>query len=113
VHRQLKDSCTRALLMIKPHLIVLTTALNCLLATPQLSYSQTVSITIDTSAPIDTSRFRPGVSIIDNTLDAATKTLIKNGISYVNTFIMAWVAGIPGPIPLQRSRPIGRTSMIT
>jgi hypothetical protein len=70
-------------------------------------------VNIDPSTTIVTSQFSPGISHIDNTLSAGgannntaamnnVKSLIKQGIPYQNTFIMAWGAPDPWPDPSQK-----------
>jgi hypothetical protein len=74
--------------------------------------SSTANVSIDLSSPIGTSQFSPGISLVDNSLDYPpgnnnltainnVKSLIKKGISYVNTPIMAWGVDDPWPDPSQ------------
>jgi hypothetical protein len=69
-------------------------------------------VTVDRSASIVTSQFSPGISHIDDSLSTIgthndptamnnVRSLIKQGIPYQNTFIMAWGAPDPWPDPAQ------------
>ncbi len=68
-----------------------------LLFNPILGYTQSVSLTVDASTPISTSRFATGMCIMDKSLNAQTKILVKNGLSYASTYIMAWGTDDPWP----------------
>src|SRR5690349_10126754 len=74
--------------------------------------SPSEKVTIDFSSPIGTSQFSPGINLVDNTLDYPwgnndpsainnVKSLIKNGISYEDTSIMAWGVADPWADPSQ------------
>lgn len=71
-----------------------------------------ISVTVDCSAPTGISQFSPGITHVDNTLNYPSgnnnsraienvKSLIKQGIPFENTHIMAWGAPDPWPDPSQ------------
>ena len=71
-----------------------------------------IHVTIDRSSPSGTSQFSPGITHIDSSLNYPwdnndsnavnnVKSLIRQGISYENTQIMAWGAPDPWPDPSQ------------
>jgi hypothetical protein len=71
-----------------------------------------IHVTVDRSSPASTSQFSPGITYIDDSLgypsdsnDAGAinnvKSLIRQGITFENTSIMAWGAPDPWPDPSQ------------
>ena len=71
-----------------------------------------IRVTVDRSSPSGTSQFAPGITHIDSSLNypwnnndsraiSNVKSLIRQGISYQNTHIMAWGAPDPWPDPSQ------------
>jgi hypothetical protein len=68
----------------------------------------TVSVQVDRILQLGTSQFSTGMSLVDNSLDENNdhqaainnvKSLIKQSITYENTYLMAWGAPDPWPNP--------------
>jgi hypothetical protein len=79
------------------------------IATQQVSTAAPdVNVTIDRSYPTGSSKFSPGITYVDNSLEypsgnndpaaiASAKSLLRSGVSFQNTPIMGW--GLPDPWP--------------
>ncbi len=104
--------CLRRLQNKAVTLFLLVIVLSFILASCANRLQLATNITVDFSSPIGTSQFSPGITLVDNTLNypwgnndlAAVnnvKSLIRQGISYENTPIMAWGVDDPWPDPSQ------------
>lgn len=71
-----------------------------------------VHVSVDLASPLLTSQFAPGLTLVDNSLSYSNdsndpaainrvESLIKQGITYINTPIMAWGVDDPWPDPTQ------------
>lgn len=85
-------------------------ALLLLLVVSTNGFTQTINVNVDYSSVLRVSKFSPGMSLIDKTMYydspdnntgavASARNLMKNGLKFINTHIMAWGPGNPWPIP--------------
>jgi len=85
-----------------------TTVVQGLCSIQNSNTNSAISVTIDHSSPAGISQFSPGISLVDGSPNnndpgaiSNVKSLIKQGISFENTSIMAWGVDDPWPDPSQ------------